>query len=99
MKKFWRKNRKKRSIGKVLIGLAVGSLIGAMVGMLMAPTSGQEIRRRITGQVKGVQERAKTAAGNVESRARELANQVSEHADEMRGSISRRRTTPESVRG
>ena len=98
MKKLWRKNRRNKNLGRILIGLAVGSLIGAAVGMLMSPYSGQELRRRITGQVKGVQEKAKTAVGNVESQARELASQVREHANEMQGSVSRRRTTPESVR-
>ena len=97
MKKLWRKNRKRQSLGKILIGLAVGSLIGATIGMLMAPYSGQEIRRRLTGQVKGVQEKAKTAVGNVESQARELADQVREHAKEIPGSVRRRRTTSEPV--
>ena len=97
MKKLWRKNRKRQSLAKILIGLAVGSLIGATVGMLMSPYSGQEIRRRLTGRVKRVQEQAKTAVGNVGSQARELADQVREHANEMPGSVSRRKPTSESV--
>src|SRR5690349_19396687 len=97
MKKLWRKNRKRQSVEKILIGLAVGSLIGATVGMLMSPYSGQEIRRRLAGQVRGVQEKAKTAVGKVQSQAHDLADQIHEHADEMSGSVSRRRTTSESV--
>jgi gas vesicle protein len=97
MKKLWRKNRKRQSLTKILIGLAVGSLIGATVGMLMSPYSGQEIRRRLAGQVRGVQEKAKTAVGNVGNQARELADQARGHANEMQGSVSRRRTTSEPV--
>ncbi|HLO14615.1 MAG TPA: YtxH domain-containing protein, partial [Anaerolineales bacterium] len=70
MKIIARKNRKKRSLGEVVTGIVLGSVIGATLGLLMAPTSGQEIRRKITSQVREVQEKAKTIVGNVESRAR-----------------------------
>lgn len=75
--------------GKVITAALVGSAVGATVGLLMAPTSGREILRRIKGEAmdpRAAQERAKTAAGNVESQARELANEVS-------GTVSRRRRT------
>ena len=61
-----------RSAGKVLTGLLLGSVVGATVGWLSAPASGEETRRRIRGEVMGVRERAKSAARNVESTVREL---------------------------
>jgi gas vesicle protein len=73
------KKRNKRSVGKILTGLVVGSVLGATVGWLTAPASGVEIRRRIMGQAMGPEgawERAKTAARNVESQARDLAGEV-----------------------
>ena len=63
-------------------------MFGATVGLLMAPTSGQETRRKITEGAIGVQEKVKTAAGNVESRARELVEDVS---DKVKGSTTQRR--------
>jgi len=89
MRRFGLKNRKKRSAGQIVTAALVGSAVGAAVGLLMAPTSGKEMLRRIKGEAMGPQaarERAKTAVGNVESQARELA-------DDMRKPVSRRRKT------
>jgi len=83
-----RKNQSKRDAGKVITGMLLGSLFGATVGLLMAPTSGEETRRKITDGAVGVQEKLKTAAGNVESRTRELAENVS---DKVKGSATQRR--------
>jgi gas vesicle protein len=70
-------NRRKKSIGKVVTGMLIGSVLGATVGWLTAPLSGQEIRRRIADAgsegYRSIREKVKTAEGNVESRARDLA--------------------------
>ena len=101
--KRMRINRKKRNVGKVLTGMLVGSVLGATVGWLTAPLSGQEMRDRITGAVgsgsrrsvrgsrDAIQERVKTAEGNVESRARALASEVNEKAEEIKKTTGRRR--------
>jgi gas vesicle protein len=83
-----RKNQSKRDAGKVITGMLLGSLFGATVGLLMAPTSGEETRRKITEGAVGVQEKMKTAAGTVESRARELAENVT---DKVKNSTVQRR--------
>lgn len=89
MRKFGLKNRKKRSAGQIATAALVGSAVGAAVGLLMAPSSGREMIRRIRGQAmdpRAAQERVKTAQGNVESRARDLAG-------DLQGTAARRRTT------
>jgi gas vesicle protein len=91
MRKKARKIRNKRNIGKILTGMLLGSVIGAAVGWLTAPTSGEELRRRLTGDIQSAREKAKTAAENVESRARDLAAEVDEKAREGRGAAARRR--------
>lgn len=88
---FGRKSHSKRSAGKVIAAALVGSLVGATVGLLMAPTSGQEMRQRIRGRAMDARERAKIAAGNIESKARELAEEVKEDINTAAGSVSRRR--------
>ena len=98
MKRFGRKSHNKRSAGKVIAAAVVGSVIGATVGLLMAPTSGQEMRRKISGGVMDARERAKTAVGNVESRARELAEEVSENINNAKESVTRRRKVASTSR-
>jgi gas vesicle protein len=64
---------RKSSAGKVITGLLVGGVVGATVGWLTAPASGEEIRRRLKGDLTGAREKARSAMENVESKARELA--------------------------
>lgn len=71
------KNLKKAGAANVVTGLLVGSVLGATVGWLTAPASGEEMRRRLRGRRMSARERVKTAEGNIESQARELAAQVS----------------------
>ena len=85
-----RKDQNKRDAGKIITGLLLGSLFGATVALLMAPGSGEETRRKITDGAVGVQEKMKTAAGNIESKARELAEDVS---DKVKGSTAQRQRT------
>ena len=74
------KTEKKTSTGKVITGILLGGVVGATVGWLTAPASGEETRRRLTGDIKSAREKIKTAEPNVESQARDLAEQVNNPA-------------------
>ena len=77
MRRFGFTNRS-TSTGKVVTAALVGSVVGAAVGLLMAPTSGQELRRRIKDEVTGTgdpYEKAQTAIRDGGNRARQLAAQ------------------------
>jgi gas vesicle protein len=78
MRSKWkiRKHQNKKGAGKVLTGLLIGSAFGAAVALLMAPESGDELRRRITGEASNIREKISTSRGNVESKARELMRDV-----------------------
>ena len=91
MRRKSHKNQVKRDAGKVITGMLLGSVFGAAVGLLMAPASGEETRRKIEGKAIGAQEKMKTVAGNVESRARELAENVSDKVGSVKESVSQRR--------
>lgn len=67
---------KKNGAGKVVTGLLLGGVVGATVGWLTAPASGEETRRRLIGDIKSAREKFKTSEDNVESQARELAEQI-----------------------
>jgi gas vesicle protein len=95
MRRKSHKNLKKAGAAKVVTGLLVGSILGATVGWLTSPVSGEELRRRFRMGSVSARERMKTAEGNIESQARELAAQVSpsiETASET-GTAPRKRIT------
>jgi gas vesicle protein len=71
------KNHKKMSTGKLVTGILVGGVVGATVGWLTAPASGEELRRRLRGDRTNLHEKIKTSEGNVESRARDLTEEMS----------------------
>jgi gas vesicle protein len=91
MKRLGDKNNNKRNVAKVVTGILVGGVVGATVGLLMAPTSGQEIRRRIAGDRKAIRAKLKNAEGNVESRVRELAEAANEDAVHVKKTVTRRK--------
>ncbi|HET7034965.1 MAG TPA: YtxH domain-containing protein [Thermomicrobiaceae bacterium] len=44
---------KDSGIGSFLAGAAIGGLIGAAIGLLLAPSSGEEVREHVGGFVDG----------------------------------------------
>jgi gas vesicle protein len=97
MRRLSLKNRNRTSAGKVITAAVVGSVVGATVGLLMAPSSGRETLRRLRGEAlgpEGAWERAKSARGNVESKARELASDARETLGQASGAVSRRSNVP-----
>jgi len=87
-----RNRENKAGLGKVITGLVVGGIVGAAVGLLMAPTSGEEIRNKIIDEARGAQKKAKAAVGNIEDKGREIAEDVKENAENVRESIIERVT-------
>ena len=68
------RNQKKAGVGKVVAGVLVGSVVGATVGWLTTLASVGELRRRLRGDPMRVEEKAKTADGNLESKFRDVAD-------------------------
>jgi gas vesicle protein len=58
-----------------LAGLATGALVGVSVALLLAPSSGEELRGQITGQVQRIQSEVTQAA---EMRRADLERQLAE---------------------
>jgi gas vesicle protein len=87
MKQRSKKRYVKNGAGKMVAGILIGSLVGATVGWLTAPASGEETRRRLTGDLMGHREKLKRSTGNLESQARELFEQVEDHAASSKNQI------------
>ena len=71
-----RKRTKRVGVGKVITGVAVGSVVGATVGLLLAPASGEETISNIKSRAKGIQKKAVKAVGNVEAKERGLSKKA-----------------------
>jgi gas vesicle protein len=82
------KKTKKAGVGKVITGLAVGSVVGAAVGLLLAPASGEETISNIKSQAKGIQKKAIKAVGNIEDKARGLGRKANTLAKDVSKDVS-----------
>ena len=71
------KQRRKESALRVLSGLAIGSLIGGIAGVLFAPKAGKETRQEIAEKVK------ETAAATRE-KVKETVDEVKEKVEELK---------------
>jgi len=83
-----RKRTKKVGVGKVITGVAVGSVVGATVGLLLAPASGEETISNIKSRAKGIQKKAVKAVGNIEDKARGLSKKANTLAKDVSTDVS-----------
>jgi gas vesicle protein len=63
-----------RKISRFFSGLLLGSLVGAALALLLAPASGDELRKKLQGEVERIQSEVQQAA---EDRRAELEQQLS----------------------
>ncbi len=89
----------KKSIGKMVIGMLIGGVIGATIGRWTATSFGEGLGPRLTGTFgkrgrASLQDKLKTAEGNVESTARELSEEVNESTSEVKKKSARRGKEP-----
>jgi hypothetical protein len=68
--------------GGFMMGLLTGTVLGAGLGMLLAPKSGSELRTQLGEQATSLGRRAGGAASGLVERVRETAGRAS---DQMRG--------------
>jgi gas vesicle protein len=89
--------------GGFMMGLLTGTVLGAGLGMLLAPKSGSELRGAIGEQARNLGEQARTWGGTAQEqykKASETAGQWAERGkdlvDKARDAVSR---TAEEARG
>ena len=69
-----------------VIGMALGAAVGAAAAILLAPSSGEELRANIQGEIQRVQDDMQSAA---ETRRAELERQLAElRAPRKSGDVS-----------
>jgi gas vesicle protein len=72
------KQQKKETAMKVLSGLAIGTVIGGVIGILFAPKAGKETRQEISEKVK---ETAAVTGEKVKETLQEVKDKVEELKD------------------
>lgn len=70
-----------------LIAFLFGVSLGAMGGLLLAPTSGRKLRRKLQKQGHRMQQRAVNTAEDLRDRGVEAAERISEMAVETKDTI------------
>ena len=68
--------------GGFMMGLLTGTVLGAGLGMLLAPKSGSELRNQLTEGANSLGRRASGAVNDITDRARETAHRA---VDQVRG--------------
>ena len=71
------------SAGKFLAGFALGGVIGAVAGILLAPQSGEETREMISETSKDWTEKAKDSLGELQTKADEIVANLQSKGDEL----------------
>jgi gas vesicle protein len=69
--------------GSFLSGMIIGGLIGAAVGLLLAPQSGEETRQVIREKSIELRDKAAETAEETRIRLEEMGQQAKERADEI----------------
>jgi gas vesicle protein len=79
-----------RDRGGFVLGVLVGAAAGLVAGLLLAPASGEETRRRLGERAAEAGGRARERAAQLVDRVREGAAQVGERATEAAQALGQR---------
>jgi gas vesicle protein len=75
----------------VIVAFGIGLIAGAAAALLMAPTSGEESRRRIGETARDVgekvRERSREVGEQVKDRSRETSDKLREQTDQVLGEV------------
>ena len=74
-----------RSAGNLLIGFALGGLIGAVVALLMAPQTGDQVRAMLRDRSSELKDKAMSSIEDTRSRAESAISSAKDRAGEMIG--------------
>lgn len=80
---------RRNQFSSTALGFAVGIGVGAALGLLLAPQSGEETRDHLLGGVRDVVDDAVATGLHATKRAREVADEVTDRLKEAAGAGQR----------
>ena len=75
------------SIGKFVTGFVIGGAIGAVVGILLAPQSGEETREAIGENAKLAYKKAQDAVKDIQNKTDDALEEMQKKGNEIIGKI------------
>jgi len=71
------------SAGKFIAGFIVGGAVGAVIGILLAPQSGEETRAAIGKTTKEAYDKAQGAVKEIQSKAEDVVSDMQKKGEEI----------------
>jgi gas vesicle protein len=76
-----------RKGGKLLLGAAIGGVIGSISALLFAPKKGSEMRKDISDKYQSVNDKTKKLASDVSQKTQDIAADASEKTQNLANSV------------
>lgn len=71
------------SIGKFIGGFAIGAIVGGVIGILLAPQSGEETRDMLAEKSKNLCDKAQDTVSEIKSKADDIVGEMQSKGDEL----------------
>ncbi len=71
------------SAGKFIAGFIVGGTVGAIIGILLAPQSGEETREAIGNKTKEAYDKAQGAVKEIQAKADDVVSEMQKKGEEI----------------
>lgn len=71
------------SIDRLFAGFIVGGALGALAGILLAPSSGEKTRKEITKKTSKVLSQAESSAKDIQAKTEHIVDEIQKKGDEL----------------
>jgi len=71
------------TVGKFLTGFLVGSAVGGVIGLLLAPSSGEETRGMIAGKSEELYKKTEDSVKEIQDRANDVIEDIQKKGDDL----------------
>lgn len=83
--------------GSLLIGAALGAVVGGVAALLLAPDSGKKLRKVLGKQYEDIREQAEDFVSSMEEKGSDIIHEVSDWKDTLMDLINK--LSPSTVKG
>ena len=71
------------SVGKFIAGFAIGGIVDGLIGVLLAPQSGEETREQLADKSKDICDKAHDAVSEIQNKADGIVSDMQAKGDEL----------------